>query len=113
MPLLDHFHPPLSERRHWEAFHARWASAIADGLNEQGLPENLFAEPTVHIGGQVQVDVATFEEVSESSAIGANPNSTAIVENNGPGLGDSGHLRGFLRGTRNQYRRRPQVGRRH
>ena len=30
MPLLDHFHPPLSERRHWEAFHSRWAGAIAD-----------------------------------------------------------------------------------
>src|SRR5437588_12005524 len=62
MPLLDHFHPPLSERRHWEAFHARWASAIADDLNEQGLPDHLFAEPSVHIGGQVQVDVATFDE---------------------------------------------------
>src|SRR5207253_2040895 len=62
MPLLDHFHPPLSERRHWEAFHSRWASAIADGLNGAGLPEYHFAEPTVHIGGQVQVDVATFDE---------------------------------------------------
>jgi hypothetical protein len=56
MPLLDHFHPPLSERRHWEAFHARWASAIADDLNDNVLPENLFAEPTVHVGGQVHVD---------------------------------------------------------
>lgn len=62
MPLLDHFHPPLSERRIWGAFRARWASAIADDLNEQGLPEHLFAEPTVQIGGQVRVDVATFDE---------------------------------------------------
>jgi len=62
MPLLDHFHPPLSERRHWEAFHARWASAIADDINARGLPENLFAEPTVNIGGQAQIDVATFDE---------------------------------------------------
>jgi hypothetical protein len=71
MPLLDHFHPPLSERRHWEAFHARWASAIADNLNEAGLPEYLFAEPTVSIGGQVQVDVATFDEGAGPPANGA------------------------------------------
>lgn len=71
MPLLDHFHPPLSERRHWEAFHSRWASAIADELNGKGLPENFFAEPTVHIGGQVQVDVATFDEEGAASANGS------------------------------------------
>ena len=33
MPLLDHFHPPLSEVRHWEAFHTRLATAISDYLN--------------------------------------------------------------------------------
>ena len=71
MPLLDHFHPPLSERRHWEAFHSRWASAIADDLNGKGLPENLFAEPTVSIGGQFQVDVATFDESGAPSSNGA------------------------------------------
>jgi hypothetical protein len=43
MPLLDHFHPPRSERRHWEAFHARWASAIADDLNDNVLPERPLA----------------------------------------------------------------------
>jgi hypothetical protein len=61
MPLLDHFHPPLSERRHWEGFHSRWAGALADALNGGDLPENLFAEPAVHIGGRAQVDVATLE----------------------------------------------------
>ncbi|MCI0637858.1 MAG: DUF4058 family protein [Gemmataceae bacterium] len=76
MPLLDHFHPPLSERRHWEAFHARWASALADDLNQQGLPEHLFAEPTVHIGGSVEVDVATLEESAEKSAHGGTPIAT-------------------------------------
>ena len=25
MPLLDHFHPPLSTQRHWESFHTTWA----------------------------------------------------------------------------------------
>ena len=68
MPLLDHFHPPWSERRHWQAFHSRWASAISDALNAQGLPEYLFAEPTVDLGGQMQVDVATLEDVGSPGA---------------------------------------------
>src|SRR5687768_9153264 len=62
MPLLDHFHPPLSERRHWEAVHTRWASALADQLNEEWLPERYFAEPQVSLGAQMQIDVATFDE---------------------------------------------------
>jgi len=33
MPLLDHFRPPLSRERHWEAFHAAWAGSITDALN--------------------------------------------------------------------------------
>jgi hypothetical protein len=70
MPLLDHFHPPLSDRRHWGAFHSRWASAISDHLNEQGLPEYFVAEPTVNIGGQVQVDVAMFEDAETPSKNG-------------------------------------------
>lgn len=70
MPLLDHFHPPLSERRHWEGFHSRWAGALADALNAETLPENLFAEPSVQIGGQAQVDVATLEEAPAAPANG-------------------------------------------
>jgi hypothetical protein len=77
MPLYDHFHPPLSDRRHWEAFHARWASAIADALNEGGLPENHFAEPTVNIGGLVQVDVAALDE--GASALGNGSSATATL----------------------------------
>jgi hypothetical protein len=61
VPLLDHFHPPLSVGRHWESFHARWAAAMADGLNASVLPPGYFAEMQVHIGSRVEVDVATFE----------------------------------------------------
>lgn len=61
MPLLDHFHPPLAGRRHWEAFHSRWASAIADALNER-LPDDYFAEPQVHPNARIEVDVGTFHE---------------------------------------------------
>lgn len=76
MPLLDHFHPPLSERRHWQGFHSRWASAISDSLNEQGLPKNLFAEPTVDIAGRVEVDVATLEEAASPASNGTHLTAT-------------------------------------
>jgi hypothetical protein len=61
MPLLDHFHPPLSAVRHWEAFHTAWASAIMRHLNTDVLPSECFAEAQVHIGSRVEIDVATFE----------------------------------------------------
>jgi hypothetical protein len=59
MPLRDHFHPPLSEERHWESFHATWAGSIADDLNRR-LPEGYFAEEHTGGGGAVEIDVATF-----------------------------------------------------
>jgi hypothetical protein len=61
VPLLDHFHPPLSEQRHWESFHTTWASALADALNEDWLPPGYFAEEQVTAGGRVEIDVATFD----------------------------------------------------
>ncbi len=60
MPLLDHFHPPLAPRRHWESFHVNWAGAIADDLNESLLPEGYFAEEHAQLGPMVEIDVATF-----------------------------------------------------
>jgi hypothetical protein len=59
MPLLDHFHPPLSTRRHWHSFHNAWATYLADDLN-QLLPEGYFAEPNAQFG--IEIDVATFSE---------------------------------------------------
>lgn len=70
MPLLDHFHAPLHPQRHWEAFHSRWASAIADALNADLLPPDYFAEPETHASGRVEIDVATFEASGESGAAG-------------------------------------------
>lgn len=63
MPLLDHFHPPLEGRRHWESFHAQWASCIASFLNAC-LPGDYFAEPQVHAWPRVEVDVGTLREPS-------------------------------------------------
>src|SRR5579884_2622042 len=69
MPLLDHFHPPLQGRRHWEGFHGRWAAALADALNET-LPQEYFAEFQVTLGTRVEVDVATFTEAGAPAANG-------------------------------------------
>lgn len=68
MPLLDHFHAPLKDVRHWEAFHARWAAALADALNLGGLPPGYFAEMQVHVGSRVEVDLGTFEEHANGPA---------------------------------------------
>ena len=65
MPLRDHFHQPLRDRRHWEGFHSLWAGVIVQHLSKR-LPTRYYAEPHVHLGAQVEVDVATFAE--EASA---------------------------------------------
>lgn len=59
MALQDHFHPPLSLRRHWHAFHNAWATYLAADLNRR-LPAGYFAEPNVQFG--VEIDVAAFDE---------------------------------------------------
>src|SRR5438132_7069257 len=71
MPLLDHFHPPLFGRRHWEAFHGWWAAAMAASLNER-LPEDYFAEFQVTLGARVEVDVATFTEQAVAESLSSN-----------------------------------------
>lgn len=67
MPLLDHFHPPLSERRHWHSFHNAWATYLSSHLNSF-LPEGYFAEANVQFG--VEIDVAAFEEQGMTSSPG-------------------------------------------
>jgi hypothetical protein len=62
MPLLDHFHPPVSERCRWEGFHGLWAAALVEKLNQEVLADEYFADTQVHIGSQVEIDVATLEE---------------------------------------------------
>jgi hypothetical protein len=59
MPLQDHFHAPLSLRRHWTAFHASWATYLSAQLNCR-LPEGFFAQANIKFG--IELDVATFAE---------------------------------------------------
>lgn len=59
MPLLDHFHPPLSGRRNGHAFHGSWATYLSSALNAL-LPDGYFAEANVQYG--IEIDVTAFEE---------------------------------------------------
>ncbi len=77
MPLLDHFHPPMAPRRHWESFHVNWAGAIADDWHDVrtvllGVIESLFPRSLVRIrvfqrqplggGGGVQLGIRRNED---------------------------------------------------
>jgi len=77
MPLLDHFHPPLTPQRHWESFHTAWASELMNLLNRHTLPPGYFAEAQVHIGGRVEIDVATFDAANGAAA--ASGTATAVA----------------------------------
>jgi hypothetical protein len=68
--LLDHFHPPISQRRSWEGLYGLWAAALVEKLNRDVLGEEFFADMQVHIGSQVEIDVAAFEERRSSTADG-------------------------------------------
>ena len=95
MSLLDPFHPPLSERRPWESFHATWCSALADHLNQTILPKEYIALEQVHAGPGVEIDVATFAEQGTPGNNGGTatlPKSvwlpqTPPVDNAGDGFG--------------------------
>jgi hypothetical protein len=62
MPLRDHFQPPLDSITSWEGFHGQWPAVIVQHLRRQ-LPTGYVAEPRVHSGFQVEIDVAAFENL--------------------------------------------------
>jgi hypothetical protein len=78
MPLLDHFHPPLSTQMRWESFHASWAVKLADALTEQWLPADYIAEAFVHMGPRIEIDVATFSRPAAVD-VGQARNTTTVA----------------------------------
>lgn len=79
MPLLDHFHPPLSSTQFWESFHSLWIAALVERLNGTVLPRGYLAQAQVHIGGWFEVDIATFE-ASPAATNGAAAGGGVAVE---------------------------------
>ena len=69
MPLRDHFRPPLINTSSWEGFHGQWPANIVQQLRKQ-LPPGYVAEPHVHMGSQVEIDVATYKKDEFPSSYG-------------------------------------------
>ena len=70
MPLLDHFHPPLSRTHPWRGFHGAWAAAMARLLNAGVLPPGYYAVPFLDRGGPVEIDVAALREFDPAGRAG-------------------------------------------
>lgn len=68
MPLRDHFRPPLDNTHSWEGFHGQWPAVLVQHLRKK-LPEGYVAEPRVHSGSQVEIDVAAFEKDEPASPL--------------------------------------------
>src|SRR5688572_9647217 len=66
MPLLDHFHPPLSRTHPWRSFHGAWVAAMARLLNAGVLPPGYYAVPFLDRDGPVEIDVATLQQFQPS-----------------------------------------------
>jgi hypothetical protein len=73
MPLRDHFRPPVSKQASWEGFHGGWPMVIVQQLRKQ-LPRGFVAEPRVHLGTMMEVDVGTLEADQTPRLHGANGN---------------------------------------
>ncbi len=78
MPLRDHFHPPVSKRASWEGFHGMWPATIVQQLRKQ-LPPGYVAEPRVHLGTLMEIDVGALESPNGTRAGAANGNDQAAV----------------------------------
>ena len=60
MPLREHFRPPVSKKASWEGFHAIWPACIVQHLRKL-LPPGYVAEPRVHLGTLMEIDVGALE----------------------------------------------------
>jgi hypothetical protein len=66
VPLRDHFRPPVENIVPWEGFHGGWPMVIVQELRKR-LPPGYIATPRVHLGSQMEIDIATFESESPVS----------------------------------------------
>jgi hypothetical protein len=61
MPLRDHFHPPVSNLRHWSEIHGQWPAEIVRTLFDI-LPQSFQAGSRVYLGSSFEVDVSVAED---------------------------------------------------
>jgi hypothetical protein len=75
MPLRDHFRPPVTDRHSWDELHGGWPMKIVESLLP-ALPPGYLAAPQIHLGGAVEIDVATFDS-DEPGRLGEPANGQA------------------------------------
>ncbi len=78
MPLRDHFRPPLDLITSCEGFHGGWPMVIVQQLRKQ-LPPGYVAQPRVHSGSQVEIDVAAFEKDNAPLLSGMNEGNSGVA----------------------------------
>ncbi|MGL6076357.1 MAG: DUF4058 family protein [Fimbriiglobus sp.] len=98
MPLRDHFRPPVVKKSSWEGFHAMWPASIVRQLRSV-LPAGYVAEPRVHLGTAMEIDIGAIEthdsessepsrtsaiHSSDGSALWTAPSPMMVVETDPP-----------------------------
>ena len=78
MPLRDHFHPPVSKTASWEGFHGMWPASIVRQLRKQ-LPPGYVAEPRVHLGTLMEIDVGALATHEVARTGRSNGSGTAVT----------------------------------
>ena len=78
MPLRDHFRPPVSKKASWEGFHGMWPASIVQQLRKQ-LPPGYVAEPLVHLGTLMEIDVGAIESHEAARAEASSGNGNAVT----------------------------------
>ncbi len=88
MPLRDHFHGELSQRRNWDSFLRAWACLIIGQVNSH-LPSRFRGLPHIHYGASFN-DGPPYQDIVEVSfePIEGDLDAVAVVELVSPGNKD-------------------------
>ena len=78
MPLHDHFHPPVSSKRHWSELHGWWPGEIGRQLFDM-LPPGYQAGPRLYLGSSFEVDVSVAEEDNRPTPSADDGSGTATL----------------------------------
>lgn len=80
MPLRDHFHPPLKNRPPWSSVTTAWAMSLTRWLNRTLPVGEFIAYPTIHLGAQVEADVAEYDKRTNGGSVNGNGGVATLTE---------------------------------
>lgn len=78
MPLRDHFHPPFTRKSRWDGFHGQFPAMVVLALKKI-LPVGYSAQPTVHLGGGIEIDLGTYRDESSSASTVRSSNDRGLA----------------------------------